>query len=87
MKKILYYISVSLLFVLNKLPFCILYLFSDVLYFLVYYVVRYRRRIVRDNLVKSFPEKDLKEIVGIEKKFYSSLCDWFVEIIKYYGMS
>ena len=87
MKKILYYISVSVLFVLNKLPFCVLYLLSDILYFLVYYIVRYRRRIVRDNLVKSFPEKDIKEIVRIEKKFYSSLCDWFVELIKYYGMS
>ena len=87
MKKILYYISLALLFVLNKLPFFILYLISDFLYFLVYYVVRYRRGIVRRNLVGSFPEKDIKEIVRIEKKFYSSLCDWFVEMIKYYGMS
>ena len=87
MKAILYYISLALLFILNKLPFRVLYLFSDILYFLVYYVVRYRRRIVRDNLVKSFPEKELEEIVKIEKKFYSSLCDWFVEVIKYYGMS
>jgi KDO2-lipid IV(A) lauroyltransferase len=43
--------------------------------------------VVRDNLVKSFPEKGVREIVEIEKKFYSSLCDWFVETIKYYGMS
>lgn len=87
MKKFLYYITLPILFVLNKLPFCILYLISDIFYFLVYYVIRYRRRIVRDNLQKSFPEKSLKEIVKIEKKFYSSLCDWFVEMIKYYGMS
>ena len=86
-KKILYNISVAALFVLNKLPFCILYLISDFLYFIVYRVMRYRRRIVRENLVKSFPEKDLKAIKKIEKKFYSSLCDWFVEMIKYYGMS
>ena len=87
MKKVLYYISLSILFVLNRLPFCILYLVSDIFYFLIYYVVRYRRRIVRENLTKSFPEKEMKEIIGIEKKFYSSLCDWFVEMIKYYGMS
>lgn len=87
MKAILYYISLALLFLLNKLPFCVLYLLSDMFYFIVYYLVRYRRRVVRDNLVKSFPEKGLKEIVEIEKKFYSSLCDWFVETIKYYGMS
>ena len=86
MNKIVYYILVSVLFVLNKLPFCVLYLLSDIFYFLVYYIVRYRRKVVRDNLVKSFPEKELKEIVKIEKRFYSSLCDWFVEVIKYYGM-
>ena len=87
MKAFLYYLSLPFLFVLNKLPFCVLYLFSDIIYYLVYYVVRYRRHIVRDNLVKSFPEKDLKEIESIEKKFYRSLCDYFVEMIKYYGMS
>lgn len=87
MKAILYYISLALLFLLNKLPFCVLYLLSDMFFFIVYYLVRYRRGVVRDNLVKSFPEKGLREIVEIEKKFYSSLCDWFVETIKYYGMS
>ena len=87
MKSILYYIVLSLLFVLNKLPYCVLYLISDIMYFLVYYLVRYRRKVVRDNLVKSFPEKSLKEIKKIERKFYSSLCDYFFETIKLYGLS
>ena len=87
MKTVLYYLAVSVLFVLNKLPFCIVYLISDILYFLVYYLARYRRRIVRENLVKSFPEKDIKEIKKIERKFYAALCDYFVEAVKYYGMS
>lgn len=87
MKAILYYITLVLLFVLNKLPMCVLHFLSDILYFPIYYVARYRRKVVRDNLVKSFPEKSLKEIVKIEKKFYHSLCDYFVEMIKYYGMS
>ena len=87
MKKILYYLAVSVLFVLNKLPFCILYIISDIFYFFVFYVARYRRRIVRENLVKSFPEKSLKEIVKIEKKFYSSFCDYIVETLKLMRMS
>ena len=87
MKAILYYIALSLLFVLNKLPFFVLYLISDIIYLLVYYLMRYRRAIVRDNLVKSFPEKSLMEIKRIERRFYSALCDYFVETIKYYGMS
>lgn len=87
MKSILYYVTLAVLFVLNRLPLRVLYLLSSLLYYPVYHIVRYRRKVVRDNLVKSFPEKDLKEIESIEKKFYRSLCDYFVEMIKYYGMS
>ena len=65
----------------------ILHLLSSLFYYPVYHIFRYRRKVVRDNLVKSFPEKEIKEIRSIEKKFYRSLCDYFVEMIKFYGMS
>lgn len=86
MKKILYYVALVFLFVLNKLPMCVLHFLSTLLFYPMYYIARYRRKVVRDNLVKSFPEKDLKEIVRIEKKFYRNLCDYFVEMVKLYGM-
>ena len=70
-----------------RLPFKVLYLFSDIIYLVIYYVARYRRKVVRDNLVNSFPEKSLDEIVAIEKKFYSSFCDYMVETIKLMRMS
>lgn len=69
------------------LPFKVLYLLSDIIYFVIYYVARYRRKVVRDNLVNSFPEKSLPEIVEIEKKFYSSFCDYIVETLKLMRMS
>ena len=87
MKAFLYYISVVFLFIINKLPFCILYLLSDIMYLLVYHVARYRRKVVRSNLVNSFPDKSIKEIRCIERKFYHCLCDFFLEVIKLYGMS
>ena len=87
MKSVMYYIAVAVLFVLNKLPLAVLHFLSTLLYYPVYYVAGYRRKVVRDNLVKSFPEKSLEEIKSIEKRFYRSLCDYFVEMIKYYGMS
>lgn len=64
------------------LPFSILYLLSDILYFGIYYLVRYRRKLVRRNLENAFPEKSRKQIVKLEKKFYRHLCDYFVETIK-----
>ena len=64
------------------LPFRGLYILSDILYLLAYYVVRYRRKIVRKNLKNAFPEKSVKGIGKIERKFYRHLCDYFVETIK-----
>ena len=43
------------------------------IFYPLYYCIRYRRKIIRNNLSNSFPEKDLKEIVQIEKQFYSFL--------------
>ena len=64
------------------LPFWLLYLKSDVAYVLTYHVARYRRKVVRQNLLKSFPEKSQSEIKCIEKQFYHNLCDLFVEVPK-----
>ena len=64
------------------LPFWLLYLKSDVFYFVVYHVARYRRKVVRENLLRSFPDKPHKEIKAIEKRFYRNLCDQFVEAPK-----
>ena len=64
------------------LPLRVLYLFSDFCYLIVYYIVGYRKRIVRQNLCNSFPEKTKKEIRRIERKFYRYFCDTFVETVK-----
>lgn len=69
------------------LPFKVLYLLSDIICFIIYYVVRYRRKVVRKNLVNSFPEKTIKEIVLIEKEFYAWFCDLIVEVIKMRSIS
>lgn len=63
-------------------PYWLLYLKSDVYYFLVYHLLHYRRKVVRQNLLNSFPEKDEREIKRIERKFYHNLCDLFVEAPK-----
>lgn len=57
-------------------------MFSDIMFPVVYYVVRYRRRVVRKNLRNSFPEKSQREILKIERRFYRFFCDYFVETMK-----
>lgn len=72
---------------LAGLPLGILYLISDLAYPIIYYMIRYRRRLVRENLKCSFPEKSEKEIIRIEKAFYHNLCDIFIESFKCLNIS
>jgi KDO2-lipid IV(A) lauroyltransferase len=65
-----------------KLPLPVLYVLSGFLFFLSYHVVRYRRSLVRRNLISSFPEKKLTEIRSIEREYYHNLCDYAVETLK-----
>lgn len=58
------------------------YMFSDLMFPVVYYIVRYRRKVVRRNLRNSFPEKSKWELLKIERRFYRFFCDYFVETMK-----
>ena len=64
------------------LPLKILYILSDILFFPMFYIVRYLRKLVYQNLKDSFPEKSEKEIRRMEKAFYHHFCDYIVETIK-----
>jgi KDO2-lipid IV(A) lauroyltransferase len=82
MKKIGFHVVKSWVAFLSIHPYWLLYLKSDVYFFLVYHLSRYRRKVVRQNLLQSFPDKGEKEIKAIEKRFYQNLCDLFVEAPK-----
>lgn len=86
MKNLTYYLSFALWFIISLLPLWVFYRLSDGLYYLVYHVVRYRRRVVYANLRSSFPEKSEVEIERIAKDFYSFFCDYIVETLKFFSM-
>jgi KDO2-lipid IV(A) lauroyltransferase len=69
------------------MPFMIIYVFSDLIFFLIYHIIGYRRNVVAANLCSSFPEKDKAEIRLLSKKFYHHLCDISLESIKGFSMS
>lgn len=64
------------------MPFKALYGIADFIYLIIYYIVRYRRSVVKKNLTAAFPEKSDSERRTIERRFYHWLCDYFVETIK-----
>ena len=71
-----------LLWIISILPFRILYVVSDILYLLVYYIIGYRKKTVKYNLTLVFPNKSEKEITALSKKFYHHLCDMILESVK-----
>jgi KDO2-lipid IV(A) lauroyltransferase len=82
MKSFLYYILYGVSLLVSLLPLKVLYILSDIFYYLNYYILRYRKKTVFTNLRSSFPEKSGEEIEKIAKKFYRHLGDLFVESLK-----
>lgn len=87
MKKLLYYVIYGLWYTLSLLPLRVLYGLSNVLFFLIFHVLHYRRRTVWVNIVTSFPEREPEDHKKIERQFYHWFCDYIVESIKLLTMS
>jgi len=71
----------------SKLPGWFIYGLAEVNAFFIYYIFKYRRAVVRENLVNSFPTKTLTQIKSIEKKYYQNLLRIFYESIYSYGFT
>lgn len=83
----MYILAYPMIWILSKLPFWLLYLVSDFVYFIIYKILKFRVKVVRKNLNIAFPFKTDVELLDIEKKFYRHFCDIFLEMVKSYGMS
>jgi len=82
MNRFLYSLVYVPAFLTALLPFRALFFISDIFYFIIYYIIGYRKKLVRRNLNNAFPDKTPEEILKIEKDFYRHFCDYFVETIK-----
>ncbi len=87
MQFLVYILAYPLLWLISILPFPIFYLFSDFVCFLVYRVIGYRKKVVRENLALTLPHLSEAERKVIEKKFYKHMCDMFLEMVKTMSMS
>jgi Kdo2-lipid IVA lauroyltransferase/acyltransferase len=87
MQRIVFWLVYPLLWLISVLPFRLFYLVADMVYVIVYHVVRYRRYTVTSNLQLVFPEKPSVEIKRIRKKFYKHMVDMFLEMVKSISIS
>ena len=82
MQFLLYILIYPILWSISILPFRILYIVSDGVYILTYYIIGYRKKTVRENLALALPHLSEKERLVIEKKSFRHMCDVFLEMIK-----
>lgn len=82
MQFVLYVVLYPLLWMISILPFPLFYAFSDLVCFFTYRVFGYRIKTVRRNLEIALPHLSVAERKSVEKKFYSHMCDLFLEMIK-----
>ena len=82
MKRAGYLIALPFIYFISLAPFWLLYLISDFFFVLVFYVIRYRRKVVEGNLRRSFPEKSNEEVLSLSRDFYRYFCDLLLETFK-----
>jgi len=87
MQFLIYILAYPILWFLSILPFRLLYAVSDFVYFIIYYIVGYRKKTVRENLALALPHLSDKERLSIEKKSIRHMCDMFLEMIKTMSIS
>lgn len=87
MQRLIFYIFYPLIWLVSKSPFVILYAISDFVFLIVYYVIGYRKKLVYNNLKRSFPDKSHSEIQEISRKFFHHFVDIIFEVVKTFTIS
>ncbi|MFM1876223.1 MAG: hypothetical protein RL266_1960 [Bacteroidota bacterium] len=65
----------------------VLYGLSSVMYLIVSKLIRYRHKVILENLRNSFPSSTLGEINAMRSSFYRYFCDMLVESVKSLSIS
>lgn len=84
---LVYYIIKVPIAILSWMPFALLHFFADILAWIGYYIIRYRRKVVRTNMQNAFPEASLSQIKSYEKRFYRHFCRQIFDSFKLMSFS
>ena len=87
MQFLIFVLTYPIIWLLSLLPMRVLYILSDFLYLIFFYLIGYRKKVVLENLQLAFPEKTIKEIKTIQKQFFKHFSDVLVESIKAFTIS
>jgi KDO2-lipid IV(A) lauroyltransferase len=82
MQLLAYLILYPMIWFTSILPFRVLYFFSDIWYIIIYHIIGYRKKTVRENLALTLRHLSPEERKVVEKKFYHHFTDSFFEMAK-----
>jgi KDO2-lipid IV(A) lauroyltransferase len=86
-KKSFSYIGIFFLKLIALLPMRVLQGFATISYYIIYYILEYRKEVVQNNLTNSFPEKSATEIRKLKKAFFRYFADLIFEVVKLSNIS
>ncbi|MBI4645800.1 MAG: hypothetical protein HY738_04150 [Bacteroidia bacterium] len=87
LNKIFFCIFYGFVWTITLLPLKVLYVFSDIIFVILYYIISYRKDIIQNNLKNSFPQKTIQEINLIHKLYIRHLSDIIIETLKIIHLS
>ncbi len=87
MNLLIFVLVYPFIWIFSKMPMRILYFLTDIIFIILYYIIGYRKEVVRNNLKLSFPSKSSQERLIIEKKAIKHFIDTFMEMIKSFTIS
>lgn len=87
MQLLVFILIYPILWVISILPHTLFYGVSNIMYFIVFRIVGYRKKVVLDNLKLTFPNKSIEELKTIRVNFYKHMCDMFMEMVKTMSLS
>lgn len=82
--RILFYL---IFYPISVLPLFILYIIAFPFYLILAFVIRYRRKVIDANFLKSFPNLSKKEIRRLRNRYYWHLTQLGIEMLKMISMS
>ena len=82
LKQTAYYILFGVWYVASLLPMWFWHAVSSFVSVILFYVVRYRREVVHENIKSSFPHLSPRKRWMIERRFYTHFSDLLFESVK-----
>jgi KDO2-lipid IV(A) lauroyltransferase len=61
--------------------------FRPAVFFILYYIIRYRKKVIIKNLTSAFPEKDTQAIIILTRQIYWYLSQLFLESVRLAGIN